>query len=92
MPESFLIAELLDMSCHDVINESCTLYGARRFVIECPVPSIDNFLAMKNFIIFISALSLVAMMLALCNSIQSAFATDEMETTGVTSETDEMLP
>jgi hypothetical protein len=45
------------MSGHDVINESSTLYGARRFVIECPVPSTTIFLAMKNSIIFISALS-----------------------------------
>ena len=59
--ESFLIAGW-KMSRHDVINESCTLYGARRFVIECPAPSTTIFLAMKNSIIFISALSLVAMM------------------------------
>ena len=74
---------------HDVINESCTLYGARRFVIECPAPSTTIFLAMKNSIIFISALSLVAMMLASCNSIPSAFAPDETATTGVTSQTNE---
>lgn len=86
--ESFLIAGW-QMSRHDVINESCTLYGARRFVIECPAPSTTIFLAMKNSIIFISALSLVAMMLASCNSIPSAFAPDETATTGVTSQTNE---
>jgi len=36
--ESFLIAGW-QMSGHDVINESYTLYGERRFVIECPAPS-----------------------------------------------------
>jgi hypothetical protein len=40
----------------------------------------DNFLSMKNSIIFISALSLVAMMLASCSS---AIAPDETATTGV---------
>ena len=49
----------------------------------------DNFLAMKNSIIFISALSLVAMMLASCDSIPSAFAPDETATTGVTRQTNE---
>jgi len=49
----------------------------------------DNFLLMKNLIIFISALSLVAMMLASCNSIPSAFAPDETATTGVTRQTNE---
>jgi starvation-inducible outer membrane lipoprotein len=44
---------------------------------------------MKNSIIFISALSLVAMMLASCNSIPSAFAPDETATTGATSQTNE---
>ena len=87
--ESFLIAGW-QMSGHDVINESCTLYGARRFVIECPAPSTTIFLAMKNSIIFISALSLVAMMLASCNSIH--FAPDETATTGVTSQTNETPP
>ena len=87
-PESFLIAGWR-MSRHDVIDESCTLYGERRFVIECPAPSTTIFLAMKNSIIFISALSLVAMMLASCNSIPSAFAPDETATTGVTSQTNE---
>jgi hypothetical protein len=53
----------LDGSGHDVINEPYTLYGERRFVIECPAPSTTIFLAMKNSIIFISALSLVAMTL-----------------------------
>jgi hypothetical protein len=33
----------------------------------------DNFLGMKNTIIFISALSLVAMMLASCENIPSAY-------------------
>jgi hypothetical protein len=44
----------------------------------------DNFLAMKNSIIFISALSLVPVMLASCESIPSAFnpfAPDETTTT-----------
>src|SRR2546421_10747287 len=70
----------------DRINESCTLYGERRFVIECPAPSTTIVLAMKNSIIFISALSLVAMMLASCNSV---FAPDETATTGVTRQTNE---
>jgi hypothetical protein len=39
----------------------------------------DNFLGMKNWIIFISALSLAAMMLASCESV---FAPDETATTG----------
>jgi hypothetical protein len=69
--------------------ESCTLYGARRFVIECPAPSTTIFPAMKNSIIFISAFSLLAMMLASCNSLPSAFAPDETATTHVTSQTDE---
>jgi hypothetical protein len=50
------------------------------------------FLAMKNSIIFISALSLVAMMLASCNSIPSAFAPDETATTGVRTQTNETRP
>ena len=86
--ESFLIAGW-QMSGHDVINESYTLYGARRFVIECPAPSTTIFLAMKNSIIFISALSLVAMMLASCNSV---FAPDETTTTGVTRQTNQTAP
>jgi len=83
---------VVDVSGHDVINESCTLYGERRFVIECPAPSTTIFLAMKNSIIFISALSLVAMMLASCNSIPSAFAPDETATTGATRQTNETRP
>src|SRR5947207_3958876 len=70
----------------DLIDESCTLYCAWRFVIECPAPSTTMFLAMKNSIIFISALSLLAMMLASCNSV---FAPDETATTGVTRQTNE---
>src|SRR6266446_10744328 len=70
----------------DLIDDSCTLYGERRFVIECPAPSTTIVLAMKNSIIFISALSLVAMMLASCNSV---FAPDETATTGVTRQTNE---
>src|SRR5262245_3383987 len=66
-----------------------TLYGARRFVIECSVPSTIIFLAMKNSIIFISALSLVTMMLSSCGSV---FAPDETATTGVTSQTNEKPP
>ena len=73
----------------DLINESCTLYGARRFVIECPAPSTTIVLAMKNSIIFISALSLVAMMLASCSSV---FAPDETATTGATTQTNETPP
>jgi hypothetical protein len=46
----------------------------------------DNFPAMKNSIIFISALSLVAMILASCSS---TFAPDETATTGVTRQADE---
>jgi len=42
---------------------------------------------MKNSIILISTLSLAAMMLASCNS--TAFAPDEMATTGVTGYTNE---
>ena len=34
---------------------------------------IDNFLGMKNSIVFISALSLLAMMLASCENIPSAY-------------------
>src|SRR6267142_6191924 len=90
--ESFLIAGWQDGSGHDVINESYTLCGERRFVIECPAPSTIIFLAMKNSIIFISALSLVAMMLASCNSIPSAFAPDETATTGVTRQTNDTPP
>src|SRR5436309_15989936 len=70
----------------DFIDDFCTLYGARRFVIECPAPSTTIVLAMKNSIIFISALSLVAMMLASCTSV---FAPDETATTGVTRQTNE---
>jgi hypothetical protein len=49
----------------------------------------DNFLSMKNSIIFISALSLVAMMLASCSS---ALAPDETTTTGVTRYTNDTRP
>ena len=70
----------------NVINESYTLYGERRFLIECPAPSTTIILAMKNSIIFISALSLVAMMLASCSSI---LAPDETARTGVTRQTNE---
>jgi hypothetical protein len=76
----------------DLIDESCTLYDPRRFVIECPAPSTTIFLAMKNSIIFISALSLVAMMLASCNSVPSAFAPDETARTHVTSQINETPP
>src|SRR5215467_16402956 len=69
-----------------VSNDFCTLYGSRRFVIECPAPSMTIFLAMKNSIIFISALSLAAMMLASCASV---FAPDQTATTGVTTQTNE---
>src|SRR6266404_7907307 len=76
----------------DAVSDSCTLYDSQRFVIECPAPSTTIFLAMKNSIIFISALSLVAMMLASCNSIPSAFASDETARTGVTRQTNETPP
>jgi hypothetical protein len=76
----------------DTINDSWTLYGARRFVIECPAPSTTIFLAMKNSMIFISALSLVAMTLASCNSISGVFAPDETAATGVTRQTNETPP
>jgi hypothetical protein len=49
----------------------------------------DNFLGMKHSIIFISALSLMAMMLASC---ASTFAPDETATTHVTSQTNETPP
>jgi hypothetical protein len=78
-----------ERSVAHLINDFSPLYHARRFVIECPAPSTTIFLAMKNSIIFISALSLVAMMLASCNSIPSAFAPDETATTGVTRQTNE---
>src|SRR6267142_6415737 len=87
--ESFLIAGWQDGSGHDVINESYTLYGERRFVIESPAPSTTIFLAMKNSIIFISVLSLVAIMLASCNSV---YAPDETTTTGVTRQTNQAPP
>jgi hypothetical protein len=77
---------------HDVRDESYTLYGERRFVLECPAPSTTIFLAMKNSMIFIAALSLTAMMLASCNSVPSAFAPDETARTGVTSQTNETAP
>jgi hypothetical protein len=47
---------------------------------------------MKNSIFFISALSLVAMMLASCSSTSSAFAPDETATTGVKGYTNEPPP
>jgi hypothetical protein len=47
---------------------------------------------MKKWIIFVSALSLAAVMLASCNSIPSAFAPDETATTGATSQTNETPP
>jgi hypothetical protein len=50
------------------------------------------FLLMKNSIIFISALSLIAMMLASCSSVPSAFEPDETATTGATRQTNEMPP
>jgi hypothetical protein len=42
--------------------------------------AVNDIFSMKNSIIFISALSLVAMMLASCSSV---FAPDETATTGV---------
>ena len=49
----------------------------------------DDLLGMRNSIIFISALSLVAMMLA---SRESLFAPDQTATTHVTSQTNEAPP
>ena len=49
----------------------------------------DDVPGMKNSIIFISALSLVAMMLASCGSV---LAPDETATTGVTSQANETRP
>jgi hypothetical protein len=77
------------MICRTHINDSCTLYGVRRFVIECPASSTTILLGMKNSIIFISAVFLVAMMLASC---ASTFAPDETATTHVTSQTNEAPP
>ena len=57
-------------------------------MIESLVVS-DDVLGMKNSIIFISALSLVAMMLASCGSV---LAPDETATTGVTSQANETRP
>ena len=74
------------------IDYSCTFSDSQRFVIECRAPSTTICLGMKNSIIFISALSLVAMMLASCNSIPTAFAPDETATTGVTTQTNETRP
>ena len=62
------------------------LYGPPRLLIECAAQSTTIVLAMKNKIIFISALSLGAMMLASCNSV---FAPDETSTTGVTRQTND---
>jgi hypothetical protein len=84
--ESFLIAGDANDPARYPTSDPCTLYSARRFVIECPAPSTIIFLAMKNSIIFISALSLVAMMLASCSSI---LAPDETARTGVTRQTNE---
>src|SRR5215467_12469238 len=75
-----------------VSNDFCTLYGSRRFVIECPARSTTIFLAMKNSIIFISALSLAAMMLASCKTVPSAFEPDETATTHVVPYTNEPPP
>jgi hypothetical protein len=49
----------------------------------------DSFLSMKNAIIFISALSLVAMMLASCSN---ALAPDETATTGAAHYTNDAPP
>jgi hypothetical protein len=47
---------------------------------------------MKNSIIFISTLSLAAMMLTSCKSVPSAFAPDDTATTHVTNQTNEAPP
>ena len=73
-PESPMIAR---MAIPPTILQA---YESPRFVIECPAPSTTIFFAMKNSIIFISALSLAGMMLASCNSL---FAPDETATTRV---------
>lgn len=49
----------------------------------------DNFFVMKKSIIFISTLSLAAMMLASCSSV---FAPDSTATTGVANYTNEPRP
>jgi hypothetical protein len=74
------------------INDSCTLYDLWCFVIECPALSTTIFLAMKNSMIFILTLSLVAMTLASCNSVPGVFAPDETATTHVAGHTNETPP
>ena len=69
-------------------SDQCTLYGALCSVIESLAVN-DDVLGMRNSIIFIAALSLVAMMLASC---ASAFAPDETATTHVTSQINETPP
>ena len=56
---------------------------------NCDALEIANTLAMKHSIIFVTALSLVAMTLASCSS---AFAPDDTQTTGVTRQTNEPPP
>ena len=57
-----------------------TLYDSRRFVIECPALS-TTILTMKKSIILISALSVVAMTLASCESMLNSFNPFSPETT-----------
>jgi len=59
---------------------------SRRGVIECRSAVDDNFLGMKNSIVFISVLSFAAMMLASCESIPSAYNPFASDDTGATIE------
>ena len=52
----------------------------------------DNFLAMKKLITFISALSVMAMLLSSCSSVPGVFAPDETATTGAMRHTEEAPP
>jgi len=49
------------------IQQSCTLYGARRYVIELP-GGVNDVPAMKKSIILVSGLSVVVMALVSCAS------------------------
>jgi len=72
------------------INESYTLYG-EGLVIEYPAVN-DNCSCYGKTRSSSFGPLLVAMMLASCNSIPSAFAPDETATTGVTRQTNETRP
>jgi hypothetical protein len=62
------------------INDFCTLYDSRRCVIESPTP-MQSILAMNKSIIFVSALFVVAMMLASCESMLNSLNPFAPETT-----------